>query len=90
MMDPTEKYIADGGYRDGRDYGVTPNGLNNPEQRQQSLVRARHETINGRFKEWRALSGVFRHRLGSHYYVFMSIANITQIDLEEESPAFRL
>ena len=40
MMDHGERYIADGGYRDGGDFGITPTGLNNVEQRRQSLVRA--------------------------------------------------
>ena len=90
MMDRGERYIADGGYRDGGDFGITPTGLNNAEQRRQSLVRARHETINGRFKRWRALSGVFWHRLWRHRKVFLSIANITQLELEEEYPNFAL
>ena len=90
MMDHGERYIADGGYRDGGDFGITPTGLNNAEQRRQSLVRARHETINGRFKRWRALSGVFRNRLWRHRKVFLSIANITQLELEEEYLNFAL
>ena len=62
MMDHAgECYIADGGYRDGSNFGITPRGLTNAEQRRQSLVRAQHETINGCFKRWRALSGVFQH-----------------------------
>lgn len=90
MMERQERYIADSGYRDGSDFGITPNGLNNDDQRRQSKIRARHETINGRFKQWRALNERFRHKLELHWIVFMSIANITQIELEEECPPFNL
>jgi len=90
VMDRAERYIADGGYCDGGDFGVTPNGLNNNDQRRQKLIRARHETVNGRFKRWHILSCTFRHDLGLHYIVFMAIANITQLEMEEESPVFAL
>ena len=75
---------------DGSNFGLTPTGLNNAEQKRQSLVRAQHETINGRFKRWMALSVVFWHRLWQHRKVFLSIANITQLELEEEYLNFTL
>jgi hypothetical protein len=90
MMDEGEMYIADAGYRDGGEYALTPDGLNNANSRVFGVIRARHETINGRFKEWRALSCLFRHDLRKHWSVFMAIANITQIELEEEVPPFPL
>lgn len=78
-LDQGEFYLADSGYFDGNNWSVTPNGLNNMEQRQQSLVRARHETLNRRFKQFRALSQRFRHDLKRHRVVFYAIANITQV-----------
>lgn len=90
MMDRHEKYVADGGYRDGGTYGITPSGLRDEQQKRQGKIRARHETINSRLKEWKSLSGVFRHKLRLHFYVFMSIANVTQLELEEETSAFKL
>lgn len=49
-LDDNEKYLADGGYRDGQQYSETPNGLNNDDQRMKAAARARHETANRRFK----------------------------------------
>jgi hypothetical protein len=89
-MDPGEKYIADGGYRDGQQFGRTPTGLNNEQQRLEGILRARHETVNGRFKCWAALNGTFRHDVHLHKKVFFSIANIVQIVIEEESPPFQV
>ena len=85
-----EKYIADGGYRDGQQFGMTPTGHNNEEQRKQSVVRARHETINSRLKSWGALGKMFRHKLPLHKKVFWSIANVVQVVIEEESPPFQV
>lgn len=77
-----EFYIADGGYQDGGNYAVTPNGYHTFTDRQKSVVRARHETVNRRLKSWRALNHTFRHPLGKHGYVFRSIANLVQLELE--------
>jgi hypothetical protein len=42
-----EMYIGDGGYNDGRELASTPTGRNTPMDKMESLVRVRHETING-------------------------------------------
>ena len=59
-LDDGEMYVADGGYRGGI-HSETPNGLNNLDQRMKQVVRARHETINRRFKQFNILAKVFRH-----------------------------
>lgn len=90
-LDRGEKYIADSGYRDGGEYAFTPNGLNDENQRRQSVIRARHETVNRRFKRWGALGEVFRHERKAHFIVFMAIANMTQMELGSgEFPLFAL
>jgi hypothetical protein len=58
------------------------------EQRRQAQVRARHETVNARFKCWGVLSQIFWHSLDSHELMFRSVANVVQIDIEEERPVF--
>ena len=88
MVDDGELLIADGGYHDGEQYFVTPNGLNNYEQYLQSVVRARHETVNQRFKQWAALERVFRHDVMLHPRVFHAIANIVQITIVHGEPLF--
>ena len=44
-------------------------------------VRARHETVNGRFKEWGMFSRPYRHIPSSHASVFRAIVVITQISM---------
>jgi len=83
-----ERYIADGGYQDGGEFGITPNGVHDAETRRQKVLRSCHETVNGRFKRWRILSGTYRHDLQFHKNVFGAIANITQVETELEFPAF--
>jgi hypothetical protein len=78
-----EKFIADCGYRDGGLHADTPTGFRTPGQRMKSLVRARHETINARIKNFRILSTKFRNDLSNHYMAFHAITNVLQIEIEE-------
>jgi hypothetical protein len=82
-----EKYVADGGYRDGREYGNTPSGLNSEYETMKSKVRSRHEQINRRFKQFQVLQQVFRGNPETHEEVFSAVANITQLGIEGTSPA---
>ena len=59
------------------------------ELRAFKLIRARHETVNGRFKEWKILSKTCRHHQSCHMSVFHAIATITQIEIADgSSPVF--
>jgi hypothetical protein len=73
-----EMALADGGYADGYNMFETPTGHNNWDQRMKQKARARHETINGRFKQWAILSQTFRAKPECHEKYFMAIANLTQ------------
>ena len=53
-----------------------------------ATVRARLETINARFRNWKALQKTWRHRLDKHGYLFWMVANIVQLGLQTDSPAF--
>jgi hypothetical protein len=81
-LDPGEKYLGDGGYRDGNQWAETPNGLNDHDQRQKQMARARHETMNGRFKQWNILKAIFRHNIAKHGAAFRAIACITQLSIQ--------
>ena len=74
-----EKILADGGYNDGNRFFSTPTGINDVTQRMRSLCRARHETVNGRMKNFKVLSTRFRHGLEKHKICFTAILNIVQI-----------
>jgi hypothetical protein len=89
-LDPGEMYVADGGYFDGNNWSDTPNGLNDIEQQQKSLARARHETANARFKMWSVLQERYRHNKESHGDVFNAIANITQLSIQNGEPLFQI
>lgn len=89
-LDPGEYYLADGGYRDGNQWSVTPSGHHRFDDRQKSAVRARHETYNKRLKDWGALREVYRHKLELHSQVFRAIANIIQIAIASGETLFQV
>jgi hypothetical protein len=90
-----EMALADGGYRDGYEFFETPTGHNNEDQRMKAQARARHETINRRFKMWGILGQRFRQKPHHHGRIFLAIANLTQflimtIEFEPEEGERRL
>ena len=55
-----------------------------------SIARARHETLNARFKKFGALRQRFRHDPAKHGLVMGAVANICQLVIEEKSPLFQI
>jgi hypothetical protein len=80
-LEPQEKILADGGYRDGGQFFHTPTGFHNVGQRMRSLCRARHETINRRLKSFRVLSTCFQHGFEFHLNCFHVVLIVTQIHI---------
>lgn len=76
-MMPYETYLADKGYRNCLRSIVAPFT---------GKLRARHETVNGMFKEFGALRNMFRHKLIKHSKVAFAIFNIIQLRIKYESP----
>ncbi len=81
-----ESVIADGGYTDercekNRQSRVVPKHLH-------SLARARHETVNRRFKQFSVLGTRFRHDKSLHSVCFHAVANLTQLMLSHGEPLF--
>ncbi len=83
-----EFYLADSGYRNGDYYSVTSNGLSNCDQRMKSIVPARHETVNKRFRQWCCLERRFRHKRALHSKCLFAVANFTQFAIEDDEPLF--
>ena len=84
-LSPGEKVVADLGYRGEPNHIITPSGdRSEPE----SKIRGRHETVNGRFKNWAILQRVFRHEVQKHQPAFGAVAVITQLQLENGEPLF--
>ena len=91
FLDPNERVEADNGYRGHEDKIKCPNNpSNHPENlAMQARVRSRHETFNGRLKNWGILSQVFRHdNISLHGTVFHACAVITQLMVENGEPLF--
>ena len=85
---PGEMYVADGGYRDGHRHACTPGIHDASFEAQKAKIRARHETVNGKFKTFGALKQCFRHSLDKHGIVMRAVVNIVQLEIEFESPLF--
>jgi hypothetical protein len=92
-LDEGEKVEADKGYRGEPESVSVPNHnvfLNRVGRRQKELVRARHETLNRRLKQWHCLHDTFRHDLVKHGPVFRAVAVIVQVTIETGEPMFRV
>ena len=64
------------------------NQVQTPEYMAISRALARHESINGRMKEFGILREVFRCKKKLHIFVFNAIAVLTQIEKENGRPVF--
>jgi hypothetical protein len=53
-------------------------------------ARARHENVNGLFKEFAVLRERFHHNIDKHGRVFRAIAVIVQISLKYETPVMQV
>jgi hypothetical protein len=74
FLEPGEQVEADDGYRGHADKVKCPQNAANPVANlaMQGRVRARHEMLNGRLKNWGILSQVFfRHDIRRHGEVFV-------------------
>ena len=93
FLEPGERVEADEGYRGHHDKTKCPGNDPHPAENRgmQGRVRTRHETLNGRLKNWGILSQVFRHHIRMHGDVFRACAVVTQltVDRRERRAAFR-
>lgn len=70
-----EVTLADKGYR-FRNY------FKNPTNAMEKRIMARHETLNGRLKQFKVLSCKFRHPLKKHPSIFHACVNILQLSIQ--------
>ena len=56
----------------------------------QSAARSRHETFNGRLKNWGILERTYRHDIELHETVFSACAMITQLCVSNGEPLFEV
>ena len=64
--------------------------LSEEQMAEAGTSRARHETINGRFKVFEVLTKSFRHSLAKHSSCFRAVAVITQLNIENGQPLFQV
>ena len=79
---PGERVIADRGYRGDRKV-VTPydyDCLSKQHYRAMAALRARHEVMNGRLKQFRCLADRWRHALSDHHRVFRACLVLVQLN----------
>jgi DDE superfamily endonuclease len=80
---------ADKGYRGQRDKIRLPGDWENLAEKEfKSRARARQETVNRRFKQFKILKSVYRHDLEKHQDVFRSIVVLTQLGIESGETLF--
>ena len=90
LLAPGEMTIADKGYR-GEETCITAYDAIEPQVLYlMSVARARHETINGMFKRFRALRDIYRHDRLKHVYVFKTVAILTQLKLLSGRGSFQI
>ena len=79
-----ERVIADGGYKDSTcSYPLKGhNGLDF------SFIRARHDALNKRLKQFNVLGNRFRHRLSLHVFCFYAVLNIVELSIEDGKDIF--
>ena len=86
---PGERVEADYGYAGDEKVDAPEDFTTNMGQYEDKfVVRARHETVNARFKQFNALRETFRHSRHKHAHVFNSVAVITQLAIISGEPLF--
>jgi hypothetical protein len=88
MLDKNEKVEADRGYVGDSKIRTPDDWVNKSERRAKAVALARHETVNGRLKNFAVLKQVFRHELKEHKYFFALAATVTQLMFEYHGNTF--
>ena len=79
LFQTREFIVADGGYRGA----ILSHGITDAQNDLIVRIRARHETVNGRLKNFRCLSHAFRHDLSKHGICFFAVVNLRNLMLAE-------
>ena len=68
-----------------------PDNANNTEhKRTMGILRARHETLNGRLKTWGCLRQIYRHDRNQHHMLLQAAAVIAQVNISLGNPLFQV
>lgn len=75
--------LADKGYKDQTYF-------KNPTNKTEKQILARHETLNGRLKQFQILNNRFRHPLIKHPKVFHACVNVLQTSIDSGEILFEI
>ncbi len=92
-LDEFERVEADDGYIGGAPQKVKcPGCVSNltENQEMQNWVRSRHQSLNGRLKNWEILKSMYRHNLMEHRNFFWALTVITQISINAGEKLFEV
>lgn len=87
---PFECVVADKGYRGDHRIHTPFEAKDEWHLAAMAKARARHETINRRFKIYKALSSTFRHDRSKHHICFEAAVTTTQLEIQNNRPAFSI
>jgi hypothetical protein len=92
FLDPGERIKANEGYVGHPKKNKCPQNVVNPAEKwaMQRRVRAHHETLNRRLKNWVILSQVYRHDIMQHGNVFQACAVVTQLTIKNGELLFEV
>jgi hypothetical protein len=86
---PGEMVEANNGYRgEPRKVHTADDCRSRVDRRAKETARARHETVNKRFKRWGCLKQQFHHELCNHKTDFAAVAVCTQLSINNGEPLF--
>jgi hypothetical protein len=90
-MRPREFAESDNGYR-GQTNCVRAADIyaTSEERKIKGVALNRHETCNKRLKQFGCLKQRCRHHLSDHRLVFGSVAVLTQLEIENGAPLFKV
>ena len=81
---------ADSGYRGDDKIKVPGVAENRIQRKQKSIIRGRHENVNGYLKKFACLDSVFRHPLQKHQSFFDAVVVLTQLRFELVRPLYEV
>ena len=93
-LEPYERVEADSGYKQfDPEFVKTPANVSlrsKDAAKLSNTVRARHETVNKRLKQWGCLAQVYRHELAMHQDLVRAVAVITQFAIDQGEILFQV
>lgn len=83
-----ELIVGDNGYIHSK--CITPGDVSEGKREIHKLLRARHETVNERLKNFNIIKHIFRHHVSLHSLVFHSVANLTFLLIDHGDDLFEV